>query len=188
MAFQGLRGVNVLPVASPGCESVLLVEVPEAEAAVARYRERLDANASLGIPAHVTVLSPFMAPEAIGAAVLDELERLFAGFRGFRFQLTGTGWFGEQVLWLAPGDPAPFRALTACVHEAFPAFPPFGGRHEEVIPHLTVGHGHRVADMRAAEESVQACLPVRACAAAVTLMTEQSAGGQWARAARFTLA
>jgi 2'-5' RNA ligase len=167
---------------------VLIVEVPEAEAAVARHRERLDANASLGIPAHVTVLSSFMAPEAIGAAVLGELERLFAAFRGFRFQLTGTGWFGDAVLWLAPGDPAPFRALIACVYEAFPAFPPFGGQYEDVVPHLTVGHGHPVADMRAAEKSVRAHLPIQACAAAVTLMTEQSAGGQWARAARFCLA
>ena len=176
------------PVASPGSESVLLVEVPEAEATVAGHRDRLDANASLGIPAHVTVLSPFMAPEAIGAGVLGELERLFAACRGFRFQLTGTGWFGDEVLWLAPGDPAPFRALTACVHEAFPAFPPFGGQYEDVVPHLTVGHGHPVADMRAAEKSVRAHLPIGAYAAAVTLMTEQSPGGRWARAARFSLA
>ena len=174
--------------AAPTSPSALIVEVPEAEAAVARHREHLDANALLGIPAHVTVLSPFMMPASIGAPVLSELERLFAAFRGFGFQLTGTGWFGDQVLWLALGDPAPFRALTACVFEAFPAFPPFGGQHEVLVPHLTVGHGHPVADMRVAEESVQAHLPIQARATGVTLMTEQSAGGKWARAARFTLA
>jgi 2'-5' RNA ligase superfamily len=134
-------------VAGPGSESVLIVEVPEAEAAVGRHRERLDANASLGIPAHFTVLSPFMPPEDVGPLVLGELERLFAGFRGFRFQLTSTSWFGDETLWLAPRDPAPFRALTASVYAAFPAFPPFGGRHEVLIPHLTVGHGHPVVDM-----------------------------------------
>jgi hypothetical protein len=65
------------PVVSAGLQSVLLVEVPEAEPAVARHRERLDANALLGIPAHVTVLFPFMPPQMIGPPVLGDLERLF---------------------------------------------------------------------------------------------------------------
>lgn len=154
---------------------------------MARHRERFDASASLGIPAHFTVLFPFMPPGAIGPPVLGRLERLFAPVRGFRFQLVRTAWFGDEVLWLAPRDPAPFRVLTDQVYEAFPAFPPFGGQYSDVVPHLTVGQGHPVTDMRAAEESVQEHLPIEARAAAVTLMTEQSAGGQWARAARFTL-
>jgi len=176
------------PVASPGSPSVLLVEVPEAEPAVARHRERLDATALLGIPAHVTVLFPFMPPEAIGPPVLGVLERLFAAVGRFRFELARADWFGDEVLWLAPRDFAPFRALTQGVYEAFPAFPPFEGRHDDVIPHLTVGIGHPVEEMRAAERSVREYLPIEACAAAVTLMTEQSAGGQWARAASFALA
>jgi 2'-5' RNA ligase len=154
---------------------------------VARHRERLDANSLLGIPAHFTVLFPFMPPEMIRPPVLGELERLFAAVPRFRFQLAGTAWFGQEVLWLAPGNPAPFRVLTDRVYEAYPAFPPFEGRHSDVVPHLTVGHGHPVADMRAAEESVRAQLPVEARATAVTLMTEQSPGGQWVRAARFAL-
>jgi len=42
-------------VTSPGPHSGLIVQVPEAEPAVARLRERLDASAPLGIPAHITV-------------------------------------------------------------------------------------------------------------------------------------
>jgi hypothetical protein len=169
-----------------GTESVLLVEVPAAEAAVHWHRQRLDANASLGIPAHVTVLSPFMPPQMISSLVLAELERLFAVHRRFHFQLAATGWFGEDVLWLAPTDPAPFRALTDSVYRAFPAFPPFGGQHEVLIPHLTIGHGHPANALRAAETSIVTQLPIGADAAAVTLMTEQSAG-QWAKAATFNL-
>ena len=171
-----------------GTESVLLVEVPAAEAAVGWYREHLDANASLGIPAHVTVLSPFMPPQMISPIVLAKLQRVFASMRRFHLQLAATGWFGEDVLWLAPTDPAPFRALTHSVYEAFPEFPPFGGQHEVLIPHLTIGHGHPVNALRAAEISILAQLPIEADAATVTLMTEQSAGGQWAKAATFNLA
>jgi hypothetical protein len=44
-----------MAVTSPGPHSGLIVQVPEAEPAVARLRERLDASAPLGIPAHITV-------------------------------------------------------------------------------------------------------------------------------------
>jgi hypothetical protein len=173
---------------SSGTESVLLVEVPAAEAAVGRHREHLDANASLGIPAHITVLSPFMPPQLISPLVRAELERVFANIRRFHFQLAATDRFGEEVLWLALTDPAPFRELTEGAYRAFPAFPPFGGQYDEVMPHLTIGHGRPVNELRAAEKSVQAQLPIEADATTVTLMTEQSAGGQWAKAATFNLA
>jgi hypothetical protein len=173
---------------SLGTESVLLVEVPAAEVTVGRHRENLDANASLGIPAHITVLSPFMAPQMISPLVLAELERVFASIRRFHFQLAATGWFGEEVLWLAPTEPAHFGALTDGVYKAFPAFPPFGGQHDELIPHLTVGHGRPLNELRAAEKSIRPQLPIEADVTTVTLMTEQSAGGQWAKAATFALA
>jgi hypothetical protein len=45
-----------------------------------------------------------------------------------------------------------------------------------------------VTDLRAAEESVGAHLPVDGHAAEVTLVTQQSAGGPWTKAAVFALA
>lgn len=168
-------------------ESALITEVPEAEAAVHRHRERLDANAPLGVPAHITVLAPFIPPGMIDTAILTQMGWLFAGLAGFRFQLDRTAWFGEQVLWLAPRDPAPFRALTQLVYQAFPAFPPFEGRHDDVVPHLTVGHGHPISELRTAEDAIQAHLPIDASVAAITLMTEQSAEGHWAKTATFAL-
>jgi hypothetical protein len=174
--------------ADPGPHSGLIVEIPEAEPAVAWHRERLDGSARLGIPAHVTVLFPFMPPRAIGPAVLTGLEHLFAAASQFRFQFDRTAWFGDEVLWLAPRDPEPFRALTRAVVQAFPAFPPYEGQFGDSTPHLTVGHGHPLADLRAAEASVQAHLPIDAQAIAVTLVTQQSTGEQWTKAATFTLA
>ena len=173
---------------SPGPQSVLIIKVPDAELAVRRHRERLDASAPLGIPAHITVLFPFMPPQTLDTAVLTELERLFAAVSGFSFQLDHTDWFGDDVLWLAPRAPGPFRALTQHVFGAFPAFPPFEGQFDEVVPHLTIGHGHPLNDLHAAEESVRAQLHIDGHAAEVTLMTQPSAGGHWTEAARFPLA
>ena len=73
---------------------------------MARHRERLDSSAPLGVPAHITVLYPFLPPGAIGPPVLGELERLFAAAGRFRFRLGRTAWFGPEVLWLAPTRPA----------------------------------------------------------------------------------
>ena len=173
---------------SPGPYSGLIVEVPEAEPTVARLRERLDSSAPLGIPAHITVLFPFMPPGTIDPAALAELARLFTAISRFRFRLDHTDWFGDEVLWLAPRDPRPFRALTEAVHQAFPAFPPFEGQFTDVVPHLTVGHGHSVSDLLAAEGSVRAHLSIDGHATEVTLVTQQSAGGRWTKAATFALA
>jgi len=174
--------------ADPGTESALVVEVPEAEAAVARHRERLDENAALGIPAHITVIAPFLPRAGLQQPTLGELSRLFGGVPRFRFRLARTAWFGGQVLWLAPDDPGPFRDLTGRVFAAFPACPPYGGQHEDVVPHLTVGLRQPLAEMHAAEESLLPQLPIEARATAVTLLVGPVSGGQWTRAARFPLA
>jgi len=117
----GKRGMVVT---SPGPHSGLIVEVPEAEPAVARLRERLDASAPLGIPAHIMVLFPFMPLGTIDPAALSKLARLFAAVSRFGFRLDRTDWFGDEVLWLGPDDPGPFRALTEAVHRAYPRVSP----------------------------------------------------------------
>jgi 2'-5' RNA ligase len=172
---------------SPGPQSGLIIEVPEAEPAVCQHRERLDASAPLGVPAHITVLFPFMPPETIDEAALTRLGELFAEVRQFRFVLNRIGWFGDDVLWLGPADTGPFRVLTQRVFRAYPAFPPFEGQFDDVVPHLTIGHGHPLNALRSAEDSVKPRLPIEARATAVTLMTQQSAGGAWVRTATFKL-
>lgn len=168
--------------------SCLIIEVPAAEPAVRQHRDRLDASARAGIPAHITVLAPFMPPETTDATALAELERLFKGASRFRYRLDRTGWFGDDVLWLGPRDAAPFRALTQRVFRAFPAFPPFEGRFDDVVPHLTIGHGHPLSDLRAAEDSVRARLPIDGYADTVTWITRQPAEAHWVKAATFSLA
>jgi 2'-5' RNA ligase superfamily len=88
-------------------ESALLVTVPAAEPTVARHRSRLDTSAAVGVPAHITVLYPFLPPDLIDADTHATLARLFASVPGFRFTLDRTRWFPGPVLWLAPSDPAP---------------------------------------------------------------------------------
>jgi len=178
---------TLLVMPSLGPRSGLIIEVPEAEPAVHQHRERLDASAPLGVPAHITVLFPFMPPEMIDEAALTRLAELFAGVSRFRFVLDHTDWFGDDVLWLGPGDARHFRALTQRVFGAYSAYPPFEGQFDDVVPHLTIGHGHPTDALRSAENSIQRRLPIEASADGVTLMTQQTAAGQWTKTALFKL-
>jgi hypothetical protein len=173
-------------------ESVLLITVPAAEPAVAGHRSRFDRSAAQGVPAHLTVLYPFLPPALIDADVHAVLARLFGSVPRFRFTLDRTGRF-DQVLWLGPADPAPFSALTELVSARFPSCPPYGGQYVEVIPHLTVAERAPLTDLQATEAAVRPYLPIAATATEVTLMTGPSPasappGARWTSAATFPLA
>jgi len=185
---------GLIPDADPGWETALLLPVPAAEPAVSHHRARLDEAARDGVPAHITVLYPFLPPAGISEPLLASLGRLFAGFAAFDFTLDRVGWFSEEVVWLGPRDPAPFSALTSAAFTAFPCCPPYGGQHgNAVVPHLTIGHVGGPQALRAAAESVRPCLPIDATAAEVILMAGPRSGtpgtppGQWRTVAAFPL-
>jgi len=64
-------------------ESAFAVNVPEAEPYVGALRERFDPSAALGVPAHITVLYPFMSPEKISEAVLGDIRRVLSRVQAF---------------------------------------------------------------------------------------------------------
>jgi 2'-5' RNA ligase len=174
-------------------QSALLLAVPAAEAAVGAHRARLDPSARDGVPAHVTVLYPFLPPAEIGPEVLAELSRLFAGAPRFSFTLDRVRWFGDTVVWLGPADESPFRALTALAADAYPWCSPYGGIYEDVVPHLTIGQADDQAELRAAAEAVRPLLPIAAEATEVTLLTgpnprrQPGSPGEWQTVATFPL-
>jgi len=168
-------------------QTALLVKIPAAEPVVGRHRASLDPSAALGVPAHVTVLFPFVPVSRLGTADLERLSRLFRAVPAFDVRLDHTDWFGTSVIWLAPQDPGPFRDLTARVFAAFPDYPPYGGRFEDAVPHLTIGDNGSMEEMRGAEEQIAGLLPVTDRVTAVTLIAESSRGGQWGSLASFPL-
>ncbi len=167
--------------------SGLIIEVPEAEPAVREPRSRLDGNARLGIPAHITVLFPFAPPAYIDDAVLRRLAGIFAAVPAFEHRLVRTNWFDEDVLWLEPEDDAPFRLLTESVHREFPDYPPFGGQFEDVVPHLTIADRCPLKQMQSAEHLVEKHLPINCIARGVSLMVQRDASGASTRATSFAL-
>jgi 2'-5' RNA ligase len=168
-------------------QTALLVVVPEAEEAVGRHRAGLDRAAQWNVPAHITVLFPFLPPAQIDADVRAAVAQTVRAVPRFRLTLARTAWFGEKVLWLAPDPAGPLRDLTAALTARFPRCPPYGGAFTDVVPHLTVADDHPRADLDAAAAAVTAHLPIRAAVTDITLITGRREPGTWRTVARFPL-
>ena len=147
---------------------------------------RLDRMASLGVPAHVTALFHFVTTASIDADLLERIAEVARANGPFDYRFSRTAWFGDDVLYLAPDDPASFRDLTGRLWEAIPAYPPYGGQFADVVPHLTIGDGAGRYALLDADMSVRAYGPVTGRAERLTLMA-QTRGGRWSYRGRWML-
>jgi 2'-5' RNA ligase superfamily len=171
-------------------ETAVIVPVPAADAVVGTYRQALDEAAVWGVPAHVTVLYPFLPPDRITEAVVGGLRDLLAPVGSFSCVFSRVSWFARDVVWLAPDPAEPFRALTGLVWDRFPECPPYGGAHPDVIPHLTVGSTRRgeLSALRRAAADVRGNLPIRARVDRVRLIAGTMGARSWRTVAEFALA
>jgi 2'-5' RNA ligase len=140
-------------------QSAIVIPVPDAEPFVSGWRERYDHSAVEEMPAHLTVLYPFLEEPRLTPSVLGRLSALFADVAPIDVVFPRTGRF-DGVLYLAPEPADVFRQLTAAVTERWPEAPPYGGVHDAVVPHLTVAFGE-VGRLGAIERDLWARLPLR---------------------------
>jgi 2'-5' RNA ligase len=167
-------------------QSALLVPVPEAEAVIGHWRSVHDPLARSGVPAHVTLVVPWVPPEQIKQEHLEELELLLAGERAFNYELDRVCWFGQRVLWLAPTPAAPFIHLTELLAGHFET-PPWHGEFADVVPHVTIGHttAGQEGALVEVEAQIAARLPVSCRAAEVDVMCGD--GSHWSMRHRVIL-
>ena len=147
----------------------------------------LDTAAVKGVPAHVTVLYPFLDPALIDESVLAAVAEVVGAAPAFDARLSAVGWFGQEVVYLVPSPGEPFRALTAALVARFPQCPPYGGVFDDVVPHLTVGEHRPPGPLRAAADTVRGGLPVPFAVGSVVLMAGSDAPGSWRVVAEFPL-
>jgi hypothetical protein len=152
--------------------SAVIIAVPEAAGAVDHWREQsCNDKPSLGVPAHVTVLFPFVPAAELDDGVISTLAEAVATVPAFSFELRETARF-DGVLYLAPEPANSFLRLTEAVVARFPAYPPYEGAHDTVIPHLTVAQGEP-SFLDEAEREVVTRLPLAARADEALLLTER---------------
>lgn len=140
-------------------ESAIIVPIA-VPVTIARLRERMDPSAAQSVPAHVTLIYPFMPVDGLDDDVRRKIGRIIAAEPRFTVHFREIRRF-PNVVYLPPDPPEPFRRLTAALAAEFPDYPPYGGAYENVVPHLTVAQDVSADYYAAAEHALPAALPVR---------------------------
>jgi len=111
----------------------LLLITPDAEPLVGRWRAEHDDAARYGIPAHVTVRTPFVPPEQWRDPSMASLERLLP-FEVTLARLEDRP--GALVVLVEPDDG--LREMTEAVGLQWPTLPPHRGNRPDLAYHVTV--------------------------------------------------
>ncbi|MFF2775474.1 2'-5' RNA ligase family protein [Streptomyces sp. NPDC058052] len=164
--------------------TALVVRVPEAEPSVGRWRERCDPSARAGVPAHITVLFPFLHEGRIDASVSSALADVLGGHPAFDLRFERCGRL-PGVLHLVPEPDTRLRRLTEAIAGRWPEAPPYGGRHAEIVPHLTIAQGQEDAVLEEIEADLAGRLPFTARVSSVALIVHD--GTKWQERASFPL-
>ncbi|WP_445529842.1 2'-5' RNA ligase family protein [Streptomyces cyslabdanicus] len=162
----------------------LIVRVPDAEPVVRAWREWFDPSAQAGVPAHVTVLFPFLDESRIDARVCSALADMLDSHRAFDLRFESCGRF-PGVLYLAPEPGTQLRRLTEAIADRWPEAPPYGGQFAEIVPHLTVADGQDDAVLDEIEADLLGRLPFTSRISSVDLMVHD--GAKWHERASFAL-
>jgi hypothetical protein len=108
--------------------------------------------------------------------VVDEVADVASRVAPFDFELTHLAEFDDEVFYLAPDPAEPFTAITQALWDRFPGHPPYGGRFETVVPHLSVAGVPFGATREKVEDLIATDLPIAAKATGVAIMIEDEDG------------
>jgi hypothetical protein len=142
------------------------------------------------VPPHVTILAPFFDVEGLDRGVIARVGEIVAGVPAFDVGFEAVRrWpaseLGTGVVWLEPAPAEPFVALTRAIWAAFPDYPPYGRRDDELEAHLTIAIDVP-ARFDAAEAEACWLVPFRRRATTVALVVE-GRDGRWRTRRRFAL-
>lgn len=120
-------------------ETALLI-VPPRDVQVFSFplREEYDDEAfNKNVPAHITLLYPFVPPEIVDETI-EKLKIVCKDYPSFDVTLNRYGSF-EGAIFLEPTDPEPVMNLYRHLTASFPEYPVYGGEHgSDLHPHLTL--------------------------------------------------
>lgn len=159
-------------------QTAIIVPVGAAEPIVGHWRKDFDPAAAASVPAHITIIYPFLAQQDINDEVMGDLRRLIAHQASFTVTFAHCGQFPD-VLFLVPDPDDPFRRLTAELVQRWPQAPPYAGLITDPIPHLTITHGAPAKKAAEAQAEVTAHLPFSCPIQQAWLIKFD--GTQWAR-------
>jgi 2'-5' RNA ligase len=151
-----------------GGRTAVIVPVVGLPLLVDSWRERTcEFKPSAGVPAHITLVFPFVP---IDEPLLADLREVVVRFPAFSFRLTQMRRF-PSVLYLAPEPAERFVELIEAIARGFPACEPAVHAFDAVVPHLTVAEGD-AAVLDTVERELGPLLPISAACDAAVLLVE----------------
>jgi 2'-5' RNA ligase len=140
-------------------------------------RRRGVPDAADGLPAHLTLLYPFIEPAGLDATIRRRIGAVAGGHDPFDYRLLGaTRW--PDTLYVAVAPVQPFVVLQADLAAAFPDHPIYGEPADfAFVPHVTIAEGAMADGFAAIADPAWAALPRSARAAALEVIAID--GGRW---------
>ena len=169
--------------------TAVLVPLPGVAGAIDGWRRQHTADGREGMPAHVTLLYPFLEAASLADGDLAAVEDALRPFAAFDVAFPRLARFAGEpaVLYLVPRPAAPFVAMTQALVAAFPDHPPYAGAHRTIVAHATVAVSGDAGVLDSIEAALAPRLPIR-CRVDVALLMEHGGAVGWRPRARFRLA
>ena len=120
-------------------ETALVILFPELEPLIGGLRRRHTPDGARQMPPHVTLIYPFADSADVDSRIAG-IGRALGWLSPFEAVFRETGRFAG-TLYLKPEPGERFVAIAEALVRAFPEFPPYGGEHDEIVPHVTVAQG-----------------------------------------------
>jgi hypothetical protein len=164
--------------------------MPATDTVVRPIRRAQNPSGDAGMPAHVTLMYPFLERDSIDETVRTALRLMFNPMRPFDVTFERST-RDDGLLYLPPEPPAAFVALHQLIRRTWPTMLPYEGKYGNVYkPHLSIAYG---AEGRLdpdgvfgpMEEALSAHLPLRSQARSVWLVVRLD--NHWVHQGTFAL-
>jgi 2'-5' RNA ligase len=147
-------------------------------AGLERLRRQNVDDAADGLPAHLTLLYPFVDPADLTLATRRTLTRVARGHASFAYALRGMADWPDTI-YVAVEPTAPFARLQHDLQAAFPDYPIYGRDATfRFVPHVTVAEGPAVADPAIGADPGWEALPQAREATSIEVIAS-GADGTW---------
>jgi 2'-5' RNA ligase len=147
-------------------------------AGLERLRRASVGDAADGVPAHLTLLYPFVEPAELTSAVRRSLAEVARRHRAFDYRLRGMATWPDTV-YVAVEPTTPLVRLQRDLQAAFPAYPIYGREPTfEFVPHITIAEDPDAARLRLRSDAAWAALPRASRAAAIEVIATEP-HGRW---------
>ena len=154
-------------------------------AGLERLRRRSVADAAEGVPAHLTLLYPFVQTSSLDVVVRRTIAAVAARHAPFDYRLDRAARWPDTI-YVAVAPVEPFIALQTDLARAFPDYPIYGEPPGfAFVPHVTIAEGSSVEDPATVRDPGWTDLPRAAHASAIEVIA--SDGGGWRRVWRVRL-